>query len=49
MDELEEAVSVTGLTGNDKDHVISDDDKILLQHAIGLIKVVISFDVTLIM
>ena len=46
MDEFEEAVSVTGLTGNDKGHVISDDDKMLVQHAIELVKVVRSCDVT---
>ena len=58
MDELEQALSVTGLTGDhvdldDQDDVdqddhdvdfgcngMSDDDKKLVQHFIGLIKVV---------
>ena len=54
MDELEEALNGTGLTGdndnNDDDDddchsIMSDDDKMLIHHSIGLIKVVTSYDV----
>ena len=57
MDELEQALSVTGLTGDhvdldDQDDVDQDDHDVdfgcngmSVQHSIGLIKVVTSYDV----
>ena len=44
MEELEQAISGLNMS-SDEDHVMSDDDKILVQHSIALIKVVMSYDV----
>jgi len=50
MDELEQALNVTTLTSDDHvisddDHIMSDGDKKLMQHSIGLIKVVTSYNI----
>ena len=54
MDDLEQALGVTGLTDNDvvdddddydSHNGMSDDDKKLVKHSIGLIKVMTSYDV----
>ena len=53
MDDLEQALGVTGLTDDvvdddddyDSHNGMSDDDKKLVKHSIGLIKVMTSYDV----